>query len=413
MGQHTSNGQTTRNLPRGVKVRGNTIWITFTYKGVLCRESLKIPDTDKNIQYAKEYRDTIYFNIERGRFDYANEFTQSKMLSKLGLNSALKQGDLIKDRLLEFLDRHEKDRVSPSTYRSYLNVAKGIIIPEFGDYLVTELKPSHIKDWVKRASKKKTRKTIANNLIPLRNMYQEIEEDHDTSNPVKKVDLGKYFTAKNRAEREKDNEHDYDPFSDDEINALLSVMEGQHHNLMYFAFWTGLRTGELIALRWDRIDWVHNTALIDRSSTIGHETATKTGERRHIDLLPPALDALNKQLQFTEGQEFIFNDPAKNAPWQNDQAIRKKAWHPYFPLSGVRYRKPYQTRHTFATKMLLAGEAEQWVMRMLGHRNLEMLKRNYGHLLPDSKGRSNYEPRNNWDVTKPGLKVVKIENAQN
>lgn len=415
MGEPGTNSKMDRKLPRGVNIRGNVIWITFTYKGVTCRESLRIPATKKNLEYAKELLKSIKFNISIGRFDYPLQFPDSTNLKKLGLANSVKQGETIEQRLIPFLERNDKDRVSASTYRSYINSAKGVIIPAFGDLLVSELRPSHIKAWVKKAAKEKTRKTIANNLIPLRNMYQEIEEDYEIPNPVKKVDLSKYFTAKNRAERQTEERNDYDPFSDKEMTALLNAMAGQHYNLIYFAFWTGLRTGELIALRWEKIDWVHKTALIDRSSTIGVESSTKTGEKRHIDLLPPALDALNKQLKFTEGKEHVFHDPAKDEPWQNDQAIRKKAWHPYFTTSGVRYRKPYQTRHTFATRMLLAGEAEQWVMRMLGHRTLEMLRRNYGHLLPDSKERSNYTTRNDWNKSvdnEPTLKVVSIGEKQ-
>lgn len=411
MGELGSDGKKDRRLPRGVKIRGNTLWITFTYRGILCRESLKIPATDRNIEYAKEYRDTIYFDIERGRFDFAKEFPHSTMLSRFGLDNAMKEGETVRERLLDFLDRHEKGRVSESTYKGYLKCTKGTLIPEFGEMLVSEVRPSHIKTWVKKVAKEKARKTVANILIPLGNMYQEIEEDHGILNPVKRVDLGKYFTAKNRAERDTEETRDCDPFSEEEVSALLSVMPEAHHNLIYFALWTGLRTGELIALRWEKIDWVHRTAFIDRSSTYGRESSTKTGERRHIDLLPPAIDALNRQMQLTEGREFVFYDPGRDEPWQDDQAIRKKAWRPYFPLSGVRYRKPYQTRHTFATQMLLAGEAEQWVMRMLGHRNLDMIRRHYGHILPNSKDRSNYIPRQNWGnavIKKAPLKVVEM-----
>ena len=45
-----------------------------------------------------------------------------------------------------------------------------------------------------------------------------------------------------------------DPFSPDEINAILGAADGPIRNLLQFAFWTGLRTSELIALRWEDVD---------------------------------------------------------------------------------------------------------------------------------------------------------------
>lgn len=46
--------------------------------------------------------------------------------------------------------------------------------------------------------------------------------------------------------------------------------------------------------------------------------------------------------------------------------------------AGVRYRRPYQTRHTYASMMLTAGEPLGWVANQLGHRDLSMLARVYG-----------------------------------
>lgn len=46
--------------------------------------------------------------------------------------------------------------------------------------------------------------------------------------------------------------------------------------------------------------------------------------------------------------------------------------------AGVRYRNPYQTRHTFASVMLAAGHDPKWVATQMGHETTEMLERTYG-----------------------------------
>lgn len=51
---------------------------------------------------------------------------------------------------------------------------------------------------------------------------------------------------------------------------------------------------------------------------------------------------------------------------------------------GVRYRKPYQTRHTYASMMLSAGEHPMWVAKQMGHKDWTMIARVYGRWMPDA-----------------------------
>jgi integrase len=163
-------------------------------------------------------------------------------------------------------------------------------------------------------------------------------------------------------------------------------------------FYTGVRTGEAIAIRWDHVNLEQGTAEISRSISVEVESSTKTGAPRTLKLLPKAIEALENQAKYTEDLGyFVFHDPVKGGRWQDDQAIRKKAWHPTIKASGVGYRKPYQTRHTYATLLLMGGEDERFIMNQLGHSSLSMLHNNYGKILPDKNNPQNYKLRNNWD----------------
>ena len=64
-----------------------------------------------------------------------------------------------------------------------------------------------------------------------------------------------------------------------------------------------------------------------------------------------------------------------------DQVIRG-AWVRILKLAGVRYRNPYQTRHTFASMMLSAGEHPMWVAKQMGHKDWTMIGRIYGRWMP-------------------------------
>lgn len=109
-------------------------------------------------------------------------------------------------------------------------------------------------------------------------------------------------------------------------------------------------------------------------------TKTKAGTR-DVHLLPlalAALEALEAQKVHTFlAYERVFHNPLKDAPWETDKQIRS-LWTFVLKAAGVRYRNPYQTRHTYACTLLSRGEGELWVAQQLGHKGVEMVRRHYG-----------------------------------
>ena len=81
----------------------------------------------------------------------------------------------------------------------------------------------------------------------------------------------------------------------------------------------------------------------------------------------------------------MFHNPRTDCQWEGDQAIRKTLWTHALKKAGVRYRKPYQTRHTYASMMLSSGEPLAWVSKQLGHSNVLQTARAYATWIPDSQ----------------------------
>ncbi len=182
---------------------------------------------------------------------------------------------------------------------------------------------------------------------------------------------------------------DIDPFNAMEQEAILcACRDPQHYNLLKFAFCSGLRTSELVALKWSDIDWHREIARVSRAKTQTSAEAETTKTRkgtRDVKLLTPALEALiaQKLHSFLAGEE-VFLNPRTREPWAGDGPIRKCVWQPALKLAGVRYRRPYQTRHTFASMMLTAGESPIWLANQMGHSDTTMIFRVYGRWIPDA-----------------------------
>ncbi|THE52071.1 DUF3596 domain-containing protein [Enterobacter bugandensis] len=368
-------------LPRGVTIRkhssGETINITFTYKGVKCREPLSNLEVNhKNLKYAERTLGEIHNKIERGTFIYAEYFPRSVRLKIFG-NAAT--GKTVKMYLDEYLKICETRNLSPSTIGGYKKCRSAL--SELHIFPACELTPAALKTWIQ--NQKTTLKTIRNQLSFLRSSLDEAVTDGVLQiNPVSQVTASRYQSNKSDAE----SSYIVDPLSPAEVNALLtSTGNKQWENLFRFAIQTGLRSSELCALRWRDIDFVGKTAHVQSASVSGVTKGTKTkAGTRKVELTEEAMIALNDQKPFTFMKDgCVFEDPKTCKPWASADAIRKKAWVPTLRKAGIRYRNPYQTRHTYATRLISQGVNLFWLSTQMGHKGPEMLFRHYGRYLKE------------------------------
>jgi integrase len=127
---------------------------------------------------------------------------------------------------------------------------------------------------------------------------------------------------------------------------------------------------------------------VRRSVVRGQErdgTKTESGIR-DVKLLPLALAALAAQKDFTYGAGgTIFHNPRHNAPWTGPRALAKGPWTVVLRHAKVRYRNLYQTRHTYASLLLTAGEDPMWVAQQMGHKDWGMIRKIYGRWIPEMR----------------------------
>ena len=352
----------------GIHIHGSSIRIDFRYRGVRCREQLKsLTPTEKNIGFAKAQRSAIMKAIERGTFVYSEWFPDSPKVAIFeGVSATAPTVSALLDRWLQTKQRD----VTPAVLHGYRKTIRHHLKPTFGNMALGEVTPSAVKVWIGGLSV--TNKTVNNILVPLRGAFAmafgDQLIDHDPMARVAGLTI---------------EQDEPDPFTPDEMIQILDQVDGQVRNFYQVAFWTGLRTSELIALEWGDIE--ETVVRVRRARVGGQVKKPKTAAgTRDVKLLPPALEALQDQKAFTslQGAE-VFHNPITDRPWVNDKAVREVHWTRALKKAKVRYRVPYQTRHTYASMMLSAGENPMWVASQMGHADWGMIRKRYGRWIPD------------------------------
>ena len=360
----------------GVREASSTSYeITFTYRGIRCRERLKIKPSPTNGKRVERHLSAILDAIEKGTFDYSVTFPDSKRRMQF----IERKGEaLLTSKYLDGWLTGREPHLKKSTWDDYRKIVNNTIIPKFGKENLADIKRSHIREWL--AEIKASNKRMANIQSVFRAALQDAVDDEILEySPL-------YGWKYERKEAPKPVD-DVDPFNANEQVSIIEAMSGQIQNLFKFAFWTGLRTSELVALDWRDVDWQRRIVRISRAMTqvsdAAEEPKTKAGIR-DVKLLEPAYQALVDQKQHTLlKNEEIFQNPAGGERWSGDRPIRY-VWEMAIKRAKVRYRRPYQTRHTYASMMLSAGESPMWVAQQMGHSDWGMIRRVYGKFIQDA-----------------------------
>lgn len=194
--------------------------------------------------WAERKRAIILDEIEKGKFNYADHFPGSKRSKLFG---HVPKSLTIEQLLNVYLTKAEK-QLEYSTYNDYTKSVKYHLIPSFGKVPVVNLTPLIIRQWIEK-NNNLSLKRISNVLVPLRHVLEQaLNDEIIPRNPLDKLVIKKLLPKVNAKRKE------VDPFDYDETKIILSLTKGQYHNLLKFAFFTGLRSSELIALQWSHVD---------------------------------------------------------------------------------------------------------------------------------------------------------------
>ena len=349
----------------GIRIRGQSIQISFYWRGQRFQKTLKLEPTKQNLKYAERLRSSILLEIAQGTFDPSKYFRKKEDTD---------DGVLVSVALSGWLEAVERT-LSVSTFRGYRSAVHHRLLPAFGHVKMKDLTTQAVRKWIGSLTDI-SNKRINNLLTPLRAIFADAYQDGQIDrNPLDRI--------RNLPLATKEPE----PFTPEEISRILAAADPISRNLFQFAFWSGLRTSELIGLEWGDVDFKKGFVSVRRAVLRGHvkETKTKSGHR-DIVLLIPAREALERQMEYTfllgpKGR--VFCHPLTRKAFWMDQEIYR-FWDSLLRKAGVPFRNPYQTRHTYASLLLSAGENPMFVAQQMGHRDWGMIRKRYGRWIPSA-----------------------------
>ncbi|MFA6145225.1 MAG: site-specific integrase [Sulfurimonas sp.] len=258
--------------------------------------------------------------------------------------------------------KFKKNDLKPSTFEKYQRIIELRLLPFFKDTPITEIKTSDIKLWLLDIDDVGG-KSIRTYISVVKGIFDEAFFDELIErNPVSRIRLPKII---------KPIIH---PFTPDEVNSILQTAQMVNYkNYLNIAFFTGMRSGEIIGLKKEDIDLKNKMIKIRRTRSRFGETTPKTrGSSRDIPILD-SLFPLIESLYNLHDHDYLFKTQY-NEPYRDTNVFVDRYWKPSLKSLNLEYRRPYNTRHTYATNMLyrnLVTPVE--LSQLLGHSNTEMV----------------------------------------
>lgn len=265
----------------------------------------------------------------------------------------------------EWSQRVEAGRVNaaPSTKASYDVVLRRAVLPAFGDTPLAAIEPGDIRRWVAdlvaeghySASTIRRAYTLLQEALNL-----AVTDGLIPRSPCRNVPLPKLEDTEKRF------------LSHQEVEDLAEAIDPRFRAFVLTGAYTGLRPGELAALRAQRIDLLRRQVRVE-------EPLKTPAARRTISFPPFLADELARHIAAHPGQEgHVF--PAPEGGPLRPNLFRRRFWYPAVRASVGEPMRPHDLRHTHVALLIDAGEDPYVISKRLGHASIRTTYDVYGHL---------------------------------
>ena len=293
----------------------------------------------------------------------------------------------VAEYLTQWLDDYVQTNLSPRGFERYSGIIKKYFIPEFGNIPLVKLKPEHLQKHYSR-------------LIAAGLSVNTARYHHAVIHKALQVALKWHLVSYNVADAinpGRVNHEDMQTWTESELNQFLeTAKDSQYYALFYTALFTGMRRSELLALRWQDVDFIFSQIYVNRGLHHLKDgsfifTQPKSARSRRTIALPASaalvlqnyhikrqLDAKLCGISFKD-TDLVFST-IDGKPLRPNTITR--AWQTTAIKAGVKVIRLHDARHTHATLMLKQGIHPKIVQERLGHASIQMTLDTYSHVSP-------------------------------
>ncbi len=286
------------------------------------------------------------------------------------LPGAVRTGARFEDAAAEFLRYVEQDRAcKPTTVQDYRNMVR-VLERSFGGLRVEEITPQIIEQWKGEvvAERGISNRTLQKYLVTLHGIFKRAMRVHGLlRNPADSTSVERPRIPRGTS---------IDALDYDEVMTLARAAASEQEAALYVtAALTGLRVGELCALRWADVDFALEQVHVRRNFTASREGTPKSGSGRQVPLMEEVartLAQLGQRERFVSESDLVFCSAlGEHLGYKgvHDRYVAARA------SAGLRSRRDGQPfrfhdlRHTFGSVAIRTADVRE-VMEWMGHADL-------------------------------------------
>jgi integrase len=276
--------------------------------------------------------------------------------------------------------------IEATTRAAYVSNLTKHFLPFFGKKLMHQITPSLVQDWVtKAAADGLSPRSIRKYHTMLHSIFKRAVRDQlIVTNPCEHTELPKVITKKSRT------------LTPAEYDTLITAIPDRYRLLVETAIETGMRWGELIALRPRHIDFLTKTVTVEETIIEVSRQHSPTGQRYVTKAYPKdnqprtfGVDdvwlqaiALHIKTHSIGRDQPLFTTTAGTPISRN--TFRTRVWLPAVRASGVDFPvRMHDLRHAHASWLLAEGSDLKSVMERMGHAQIQTTQK-YLHALPEA-----------------------------
>jgi integrase len=212
------------------------------------------------------------------------------------------------------------------------------------------------------------------------------------------------YNAAAKATPPRVEKHDPNYFQPEQITAILDALETEPLKwqlITHLMIVTGCRRGEIMGLKWDKVDFDHSRVKIDRALVASkskgvYEGATKTSDIRYLNLPKETMELLRQykreqlRLQLANGDRWMHTGyvfTQDNGDHMYPDSIT--AWlYDFSRRHNLPHINPHAFRHTVASVLLANGTDMVTVSKQLGHASVNTTENFYSHIIEENKAKA-------------------------